>query len=180
MIDFVQIRVAVKGTLTLKVNVHIYIYIYIIYNIYIYIYGDRIGKNLNSQVTGEPILLNANSYQNIDSVLQSFKDILRNGEEREWAVLGFKGRPFCLNSRVIEKNPFKYDWVSIVSGLGHLNMNQLKTFFRIVNEICLKIVGKNSCTFIHQRQMNILQIVKTITKHGNPLKFCFMVLYLNS
>ena len=86
--DFVQIRIAVKGTLTLKVNVHIYIYI--IYNIYIYI-GDGTGKNLNPQVTGEPILLNPNSYQNIDSILQSFKSILRIGEEREWAVLGFKG-----------------------------------------------------------------------------------------
>ena len=75
-----------KGTLTLKVNVHIYIYIYI----YIYI-GDGTGKNLNPQVTGEPILLNPNSYQNIDSILQSFKSILRIGEEREWAVLGFKG-----------------------------------------------------------------------------------------
>ena len=71
---------------------------------------------------------------------------MRNGEEREWAVLRFKGRPFCLSSRIIEKNPFKYDWVSIVSGLGHLNMNQLKTFFKIVNEICLKILGKK---FMH-------------------------------
>ena len=76
---------------------------------------------------------------------------MRIGEEREWAVLGFKGRPFCLSSRITEKNPFKYDWVSIVSGLGHLNMNQLKTFFKIVNEICLKILGKKFLHFHAQR-----------------------------
>ena len=50
----------------------------------IYIYsGNKIGKNLKPQVTGEPILLNPNCYQNIDSILQSFKYILRIGEERE-------------------------------------------------------------------------------------------------
>ena len=96
---------------------------------YIYI-GNKIGKNLKSQVTGEPTLLNPNSYQNIDSILQSFKYILRIGEEREWALLGCDGPPYCLSRRIIERNPFKYDWVSIVSGLGHLNMSQLKTFFQ--------------------------------------------------
>ena len=98
---------------------------------YIYIYsGNKIGKNLKPQVTGEPILLNPNCYQNIDSILQSFKYILRIGEEREWALLGCDGPPYCLSRRIIERNPFKYDWVSIVSGLGHLNMSQLKTFFQ--------------------------------------------------
>ena len=52
--------------------------------------GNKIGKNLKPQVTGEPILLNLNSYQNIDSILQSFKYILQIEEEREWAILGCK------------------------------------------------------------------------------------------
>ena len=113
-----------------------YIYIYI----YIYI-GNEIGKNLKPQVTGEPILLNPKSYQNINSILQSFKSILQIGEEREWALLGY------LCSTIIERNPSKYDWVSIVSGLGHLNMNQLKTFSKIINEICLESLGKEVLHF---------------------------------
>ena len=57
---------------------------------YIYI-GNEIGKNLKPQVTGEPSLLNPNRYQNIDSILRSFKSIFQIGEEREWAVLGCDG-----------------------------------------------------------------------------------------
>ena len=49
---------------------------------------NEVGKNLKPRVTGEPILLNPNSYQNIDSILQSFKYILRIEEEQEWALLG--------------------------------------------------------------------------------------------
>ena len=114
----------------------------------IYIYsGNKIGKNLKPQVAGEPILLNPNCYQNIDSILQSFKYILQIGEEREWALLGCDSPPYCLSSRIIERNSFKHDWVSIISGLGHLNMNQLKTFFKIVNEICLEPLGKKVLHF---------------------------------
>ena len=115
---------------------------------YIYIYiGNEIGKNLKPQVTSEPILLNPNSYQNIDNILQSFKSILQIGEEREWALLGCDGSPYCLCSRIIERSPSGYDWVSIVSGLGHLNMNQLKTFFKIIYEICLEPLGKEVLHF---------------------------------
>ena len=104
--------------------------------------GNDIGKNVKPEVTDEPILLNPNSCQNIDGVLQSFKPILQIGKEREWTLLGCDGRPYCLSSRIIERNPSKHDWVSIVSGLGHLNMNQLKTFFKIVSKICLEPLGK--------------------------------------
>ena len=72
---------------------------------------------------------------------------MRIGEEREWVLLGCDGPPYCFSSRIIERNPLKYDWVSIVSGLGHLNINQLKTFFKIVNEICLEPLGKEVLHF---------------------------------
>ena len=62
-------------------------------------------------------------------------------------MLGCDGLPYCLSSRIIERNPSKYDWVSIASGLGHLDMNQLKTLFKIVNEICLEPLGKEVLHF---------------------------------
>ena len=54
-------------------------------------------------------LLNPNSYQNIDSMLQISKPNLQIGEEKEWDPLGRDGILHCLNSRIAGRNPFKYD-----------------------------------------------------------------------
>ena len=43
---------------------------------------------------------------------------------------------------MLEKKPFDYDWVSLVSGRGHLNMNLLKMFFKITEKIILEPLGK--------------------------------------
>ena len=40
---------------------------------------------------------------------------------------------YCLASRIVEQNKKLYDWVTLVPGLGHLNMNQLKGFFKVNN-----------------------------------------------
>ena len=45
---------------------------------------------------------------------------------REWLFVGADGRPYCLMRRLVEKKPFDYDWVSFISGGGHLNMNLFK------------------------------------------------------
>ena len=55
--------------------------------------------------------------------------------------------PFWIANRLIEHNPEKYDWVSVVSDLGHLNMNQVKIFFKIVDKICLEALGKEVLNF---------------------------------
>ena len=58
--------------------------------------------------------------------------------------VGADGRPYCLMRRLLEKKPFDYDWVSFVSGGGHLNMNlfKKKTFFKITEKIILAPIGK--------------------------------------
>ena len=96
---------------------------------------------------GEPILLNPNSYENIDKTLSELKANRKIGDEREWTLLGCGGPPFCIASHMIERNPDKYDWVSVVSGLGHLNMNQVKTFFKMLDKICLGALGKEVLKF---------------------------------
>ena len=45
------------------------------------------------------------------------------------------------------ENPDKYDWISVVSCLGHLNMSQVKTFFKILDKICLEALGKEVLNF---------------------------------
>ena len=49
------------------------------------------------------------------------KTLLKNSE-RELLFLGADGPPYCLMRRLLEKKPFDYDWVSLASGVGHLNM----------------------------------------------------------
>ena len=44
--------------------------------------------------------------------------------------------------RLLEKKRFDYDWVSLLSGGGHLNINLPKTFFKITEKIVLEPLGK--------------------------------------
>ena len=50
-------------------------------------------------------------------------------------------------SRLVDADPEKYDWVCNVSGLGHLNMNPVKTFSRICDEIFLNVLGDDVLNF---------------------------------
>ena len=42
------------------------------------------------------------------------------------------GPPFVMSATLIEANPDEYDWIALVPGLGHLYMNQIKTFFKAI------------------------------------------------
>ena len=94
--------------------------------------GEKKNTNLCPVSVGEPILLNPNSYENLVQILDSLKENLAIGREREWTVVGCDGPPYCLASRVISNDKNKYDWVTMQPGLGHLNMNQLKGFFKVI------------------------------------------------
>ena len=59
-------------------------------------------------ITGEPILLNSNNYENINKILSELKTNLKIEDEREWTLLGCDGPLFCITSRLIERNSDKY------------------------------------------------------------------------
>ena len=59
-------------------------------------------------------------------MMESFKILIENGKKK-WISLGADGPLYTLMRRLIEE--YGYDWVVLTSGLGHLNMNQLKTSF---------------------------------------------------
>ena len=66
---------------------------------------------------------------------------------RKWIFLGCDGPLYQIASRIIDTHSDKYDWVSLVSGLGHLHMNQMKTLFKVLHEIILKPLGKEVLNF---------------------------------
>lgn len=80
---------------------------------------------------GEPILFNPNSYENLELILKQLKENLAIGRGREWTFVGCDGPPYCLANRLIDRNPKAYDWLAMQPGLGHLNMNQMKGFFKV-------------------------------------------------
>ena len=55
--------------------------------------------------------------------------------------------PYVLTARTIDKDPEKYDWCSLVSGMGHLHMNQQKTLFKVLDDILLEPLGKDVLKF---------------------------------
>ena len=106
--------------------------------------GNKVSSNKKKkQKIGKSVLLNPNSYKNIVKIISSLKSNLEIGYSRQWTVVGCDGPSYCLASHII----IYYDWISLVSGLGHLNMNQLKTLFKIVDKISLEALGKEVLNF---------------------------------
>ena len=97
---------------------------------YIYL-GETETINNRPQQIGEPILVNPNSYVNVSVILEKLREYLGIGKSREWTYIGCDGPPYCLASRLIERNPELYDWAVVLPGLGHLNMNQVKSYFQV-------------------------------------------------
>lgn len=93
--------------------------------------GEKSSSNTRQQSIGEPVLLNPNSYENIEHILESLKANLKIGTDRQWSYVGCDGPPYCLASRLAEKDKSKYEWLTLVPGLGHLNMNQMKSLLKV-------------------------------------------------
>ena len=119
---------------------------------------------------GKLILFNPNCFLNIDKILSELKANLKIGDECEWIILGHNGPPFFIASCLTERNPDKYDQVSMVGSLGCLNMNQAKTFFK-TNNICLEALGKKFLHFPLPKACNYLLTARIIIKHDIPLKY---------
>ena len=80
--------------------------------------GEIRVVNTKELKLGEPILLNPNSYSNIEHILDELKVNLGITTVRQWSFVGADGPPYCLASRIVESNREKYDWVSMVPGTG--------------------------------------------------------------
>ena len=96
---------------------------------------------------GEPVLVNPNSFDNIKTILDNIKSRAITVNGRKWVFVGADGPPYCLMRRLIAEDPDKYNWLSIVSGLGHLNLNQVKTFFKICDKVVLDVLGQDVLKF---------------------------------
>ena len=83
----------------------------------------------------EPVLLNPNTYENIHHILKQLKIFAKIGIDREWVFIDCDGPPYCLASRIVESSPNEFDLAALVTGLGHLHMNQMKTILRIADDI---------------------------------------------
>jgi len=95
---------------------------------------------------GKVIMANPNSYASIRRCLGDIKESFGIGEIRKWAFVGCDGPPFCLMNRIIAESS-EFDWIAPVSGLGHLSMNIVKTFFNVCDKILLEPLGKNILNF---------------------------------
>ena len=61
---------------------------------------------------------------------------------------------------MIDENPIEYEWVSLVP--GHLHMNQLKTLFKIIDQIILEPLGKEFLNFQSQKAYQYLVDAKVL------------------
>ena len=76
-------------------------------------------------------------------ILDQLKPMLIDESKgRKWVFIGADGPPYTLMRRIIDEERDRYDWVVLVSGKGHLNMNQLKTFLKILDHVCGDVLGE--------------------------------------
>ena len=108
--------------------------------------GEILHHNPANVTLNEPIMVNPNSLKNLRIILDTLKPILI-GSERKWVFIGADGPPYTLLRRIIKEEPEKYDWVVIVSGRGHLGMNQVKTFFKVIDKVFGEVLGKDVLNF---------------------------------
>ena len=129
---------------------------------------------------GEPVLVNPNSYETVRLILNEYKTLHSIGEERKWVFLGCDGPPYRLATRIIRQNE-EYDWVTLVPGLGHLHMNQLKTLFKIIDKIMLEPLAKEVLHFGSSKAYAFFVNCKDTQKsfqalqiflHGTVSEFC--------
>ena len=48
---------------------------------------------------------------------------------------------------LLKKNLEKFDWLTLVSGIGHLHMNQMKKFFKVCDQVFMEPLGKEVFKF---------------------------------
>ena len=92
----------------------------------------------------EPVLLNPNSFQNLEKILYSTKRFANIPHQRKWVFLGCDDPPYIIASKLVERNPEKYDRIAMVP--GNLHMNQQKTIFKIL-DIILEPLAKEVLNF---------------------------------
>ena len=117
----------------------------------------------------------------MQAVLDCYKVIHNIPEDRHWVFLGCDGVPYRLVSRIIAENPGKYNWVALLPGLGHVHMIQLKTFFKVADQIILEPLGKEVLNFRSPKAYQFLVDAKDTHKsfqtlqillHGTAMEFC--------
>ena len=91
---------------------------------------------------------------------------------REWRYIGCDGPPYFLTSRLIENKPQKYDWVRLLIGLGHLNINQIKGYFKVMDKICFNVLGSDVLNFKSPTAYKSWQAFKIIL-HGTMLELIY-------
>ena len=144
-------------------------------------------KNDAELKVGEPVMANPNSYDSVKLVLDQLQNYIMTND-RKWSVLGCDGPPYCLASRIIESNPDKYDWVTLNTGLGHLHMNQLKSLFKVLDQIILEPLGKEVLGFCSDKAYSYFSNAKDTHKsyetlrvflEGTAMEFCSLYVQSN-
>ena len=111
-----------------------------------YTFGANVETNHITLKMGEPVAVNPNSYKSVTTILDTVKEQLIDNN-RKWVFLGCDGPPYCLSNRIIESQADKYNWITVVSGLDHLHMNQMKCLFKVLDPILLEPLGKDVLGF---------------------------------
>ena len=107
--------------------------------------GEKTVSNRVKITMGDIVALNPNSYENLEAILSDLHGKLISNGKKEWISVGSDGPPYTLMRRLIKSKGL--DWVTLTSGLGHLNMNQLKTFFAVARYVCFDVLGQDVLNF---------------------------------
>ena len=70
--------------------------------------GEKNTINKTTLTMGEPVMVNPNSYQNMETILTTLKSNVIDNNQRKWVFVGADGPPYTLMRRIIHSNPDRY------------------------------------------------------------------------
>ena len=144
--------------------------------------GEILNMNSTDLSLNEPIMENPNSVERLRYILDTLKPRLITAD-RKWVFIGADGPPYTLMRQIVAEDPEKYDWVILVSGRGHLGMNQLKTFFKVADKVFGEVLGKEVFNFNSEKSYSYFIQCKDNHKawqslevflHGLTMELIFM------
>ena len=87
-------------------------------------------------------------------IVDKLKEALSIRSEQQWCFIGCDGLPYVIANRLIDSDPVKSQWIAMSNGLGHLYMNQIKTFFSVCKSIFLEELARDVLHFQTPNALN--------------------------
>ena len=104
--------------------------------------SENIQEQKDVVVMGEPLMLNPNSYANVETVMREVRSSATN--DKHWVTIGCDGNPYMMAQHLRDRDDDLKDML-VLPGPGHLEMNMVRAIVKILWPLGLKELAGELC-----------------------------------